>query len=169
MASEGPPPKKQALDTGQGLGQGSSSSQDTDRSLESSLLDSVSLIHQKLELCLSHSCLCSVHENEVDITTCSLFSLSLKYFGVFRCKPMSPYAKPDYQQPTQPDLYSCLTLQVEISTSLLQTWVAGHDTCLLYLGFLSWVGITFHDQLVRGSVCRSLHAAVRFADTFRQT
>jgi len=65
MASEGPPPKKQALDTGQGLGQGSSSSQDTDRSLESSLLDSVSLIHQKLELCLSHSCLCSVQENEV--------------------------------------------------------------------------------------------------------
>ena len=71
MAFEGPPAKKQALDTGQGLEQGSSSSQDADWSLERSLLDSVSSIHQKLELCLSQSCLCSVEETEVDITTFS--------------------------------------------------------------------------------------------------
>ena len=68
MASfEGPPSKKQALDTGQGLGQGSSGSQDADRTLEQSLLDSVSFIHNKLELCLSQNCLCSVEENEVGI------------------------------------------------------------------------------------------------------
>ena len=79
MAFEGPPPKKQALDTGQG----NSSSEDADWSLERSLLDSVSFLHQKLELCLSQSCLCSVHETEVDIATLSFVrqsSQSLSYF-----------------------------------------------------------------------------------------
>ena len=81
MAFEGPPPKKQALDTGQGLDQGSSGSQDADRSLEQSLLDSVSFIHNKLELCLSQNCLCSVEENEVGIETqFHLFFLTSIYF-----------------------------------------------------------------------------------------
>jgi len=125
---EGPPPKKQALDTGQGLGQGSSGSQDADRSLEQSLLDSVSFIHNKLELCLSQNCLCSVEENEVQ-TYVSLCQTRLpNHSDGSSLKPNTP----------------------------------GHDSCLLYLGFLSWVGTTFHDQLVRGSVCQALHVAVRF-------
>ena len=82
MAFEGPPPKKQALDTGQGLDQGSSGSQDANRSIEQSLLDSVSLIHNKLELCLSQNCLCSIKENEVGIETLShLFFLTSIFFG----------------------------------------------------------------------------------------
>ena len=82
MASEGPPPKKQALDTGQGLDQGSSGFQDADRSLEQSLLDSVSFIHNKLELCLSQNCLCSVEENEVGIETVfRFFFMTSIFFG----------------------------------------------------------------------------------------
>ena len=46
------------------------------------------------------------------------------------------------------------------------TLTSGHDSCLLYLGFLSWAGTTFHDQLVKGSVCQALHAAVRFEINF---
>ena len=90
---EGPPSKKQALDTGQGLAQGSTSgSQDADRSLEQSLLDSVSFIHNKLELCLSQNCLCSVEENEVGIQTLFQFFLDSNIFwvsGANLCLPVS--------------------------------------------------------------------------------
>ena len=87
----------------------------------------------------------------------------------FRCKPTSPCAKPDYQQPTPLDRYSRRTAQVDMSTSTqCENLKPGHDSCLLYLGFLSWVGTTFHDQLLRGSVCQALHSTVRFAITFRQ-
>ena len=48
----------------------------------------------------------------------------------------------------------------------LPSLTSGHDSCLLYLGFLSWAGTTFHDQLVKGSVCQALHAAVRFEINF---
>ena len=64
MACEGPPPpKKQALDTGQGLEQGLGGFQE--ESAERSLWDSVIAIQDKLEICLSHNCLCSVSDDEV--------------------------------------------------------------------------------------------------------
>ena len=72
MALEEPPCKKQALDTGQGFGQNNSTSQDADKSLERSLLGSVTNIHQKLELCLSQNCLCSVEDDEVGFETFSV-------------------------------------------------------------------------------------------------
>jgi len=128
MALEEPPCKKQALDTGQGFGQNNSTSQDADKSLERSLLGSVTNIHQKLELCLSQNCLCSVEDDEVQtyISLCQT-----------RLPTNTAGSSPGPNTP-------------------------GHDSCLLYLGFLSWVGTTFHDQLVRGSVCKSLHSTVRF-------
>ena len=65
-----------------------------------------------------------------------------------------------------PDEHSRLAYQLPLL--LHENLKSGHDSCLLYLGFLSWVGTTFHDQLVRGSVCQALHTAVRFSITFHQ-
>ena len=75
MACEEPPPKKRLLDTGQGdctLGSsedctlGSPPEEERDNLIESSLLISVSQIHEKLEECFSQNCLCGVLHEDIE-------------------------------------------------------------------------------------------------------
>ena len=93
MACEGPPPpKKQALDTGQGLEQGLGGFQE--ESAERSLWDSVTAIQDKLEICLSHSCLCSVSDDEVrafvqKINSTCLFKTQVKMY-ISLCQTQLP-------------------------------------------------------------------------------
>ena len=89
MACEGPPPpKKQALDTGQGL------EQRLDGFQEESVWDSVTAIQDKLEICLSHNCLCSVSDDEVsafiqEFNSTFLFKTKVKMY-ISLCQTQLP-------------------------------------------------------------------------------
>ena len=67
MACEEPPAKKRLLDTGQGdCTLGSPPEEESDNHLESSLLNSVGQIHEKLEECFSQNCLCGVPHEDIE-------------------------------------------------------------------------------------------------------
>ena len=162
MACEGPPPpKKQALDTGQGLEQGLGGFQE--ESAERSLWDSVTAIQDKLEICLSHNCLCSVSDDEVRTFIQKINSTCFSNPGENVHLALPKSAAKIHRRTNTRTKFSRWKFWLRSSFwKKLPSLTSVHDSCLLYLGFLSWAGTTFHDQLVKGSVCQALHAAVRF-------
>jgi len=52
--------------------------------------------------------------------------------------------------------------KLPLNTNILDSSTESYDSCLLYLNFLSWIGQSFHDQLLGGEVCSRIQSTVQF-------